>query len=137
MFFKYIEYGTVFLTGGSVYMLVEIMWRGYTHWTMGICAGICFIEIYLLEKYMQRTNVFLKCLYGALLITLNELITGCIVNLLLGWNVWDYSIVPLNFLGQICLPYIFLWFFLCFPAFYSARKIKTLFNEKTVEIQKA
>ena len=137
MFFKFIEYWAVFLTGGSVYMLVEIMWRGYTHWTMGICAGICFIEIYLLEKYMKRSNVFVKCLYGALLITLNELITGCIVNLLLGWNVWDYSIVPLNLFGQICLPFIFLWFLLCFPAFYVARKIKTLFYEKTVEFQKA
>lgn len=29
-----------------------------------------------------------------------------------GWNVWDYNNMPLNLLGQICLPFTVLWFFL-------------------------
>lgn len=35
--------------------------------------------------------------------------TGCIVNLWLGWNVWDYSTMPGNFMGQICPQFTLLW----------------------------
>ena len=50
-----------------------------------------------------------QMLIGTAIITGLEFVTGCIVNLWLGWNVWDYSNVPLNVFGQICLPYILLW----------------------------
>lgn len=50
-----------------------------------------------------------QILVGAAIITGLEFITGCIVNLWLGWAVWDYSSMPLNILGQICLPYMLLW----------------------------
>ena len=49
---------------------------------------------------------------GSTIITVLEFITGCIVNLWLGWNVWDYSNLPLNLLGQICLPFSTLWYFI-------------------------
>jgi uncharacterized membrane protein len=49
---------------------------------------------------------------GACIITILEFITGCIVNLYFKWNVWDYSHLPLNLLGQICLPFSIIWFFL-------------------------
>lgn len=49
---------------------------------------------------------------GSLLITVLELVCGCIVNLWLGWHVWDYSNMPFNLLGQICLPFTAIWFFL-------------------------
>ena len=39
-------------------------------------------------------------------------LTGCIVNLLLGFHVWDYSDLPLNILGQICIPFSIIWFFI-------------------------
>ncbi len=53
---------------------------------------------------------------SALIITTVELITGVIVNLWLGLNVWDYSKQPYNLLGQICLLYTNIWFFLSLPA---------------------
>ena len=40
---------------------------------------------------------------GSIIITILEFITGCIVNLWLGWNIWDYSNLPYNLLGQISL----------------------------------
>lgn len=46
---------------------------------------------------------------GALVITIAELITGYIVNIRLSWQIWDYSDMPLNFEGQICLPFSLLW----------------------------
>ena len=42
-------------------------------------------------------------------ITTFEFITGCIVNLWLKWNIWDYSGVFGNVLGQICLPFSLIW----------------------------
>ena len=46
---------------------------------------------------------------GACVVTGLELLTGLIVNCWLGLDVWDYSTLPANFLGQICLYYFVLW----------------------------
>ena len=46
------------------------------------------------------------------IITGVEFVTGLIVNVWLGLKVWDYSNLPYNVLGQICLLYVFIWFFL-------------------------
>ena len=93
---------------------------------MGICGGICFLGIYLFQLFFPRLHAVKKCLYGSLFITLNEFITGCIVNLALGWDVWDYSHLIFNVKGQVCLLYSILWFLLCIPAF----KIASLLQEK-------
>ena len=45
-----------------------------------------------------------------------EFLTGVVVNIVLKMNVWDYSAMPGNILGQVCLPYSLLWFFLTIPA---------------------
>ena len=50
--------------------------------------------------------------FGTCIITILEFITGCIVNLQLHMNVWSYAGMPYNILGQICLPYMIIWFFL-------------------------
>ena len=50
-----------------------------------------------------------QCIIGSFVVTGIEFVSGCIVNLWLGWNVWDYSNMPLNLLGQICLPFSLLW----------------------------
>ena len=107
-----IKYVVLFVTGGLVYMSLEILWRGYTHWTMGILGGICFICLGLINEILSwETPLALQMLIGSIIITILEFITGCIVNLWLGWNVWDYSNLPLNLLGQICLPFSILWYF--------------------------
>ena len=31
--------------GGLAYMGVELLWRGRTHWTMGVLGGVCFVVI--------------------------------------------------------------------------------------------
>ena len=98
---KYLFLGAI---GSIIYMSLEILWRGYTHWTMGILGGICFICLGLINKILSwETPLVLQMLIGGAIITVLELVTGCIVNLWLGWNVWDYSDLPYNFLGQISL----------------------------------
>ena len=108
-----IKYTVLFIIGGLVYMSLEFFWRSYTHWTMGVLGGICFICLGLINEILSwETPLALQMLIGSTIITILEFITGCIVNLWLGWNVWDYSNLPLNLLGQICLPFSILWYFI-------------------------
>ena len=103
----------LFLVGGFIYAGIEIGMRGFTHWSMFIVGGLCFVIIGLLnEWYTWDIPLLLQMLYGAFVITALELISGYIVNIKLGWNVWDYSDRPFNFHGQICLFNSFLWFLL-------------------------
>ena len=51
---------------------------------------------------------------SSIIITTLEFITGIVVNIGLGWNVWDYSNLPFNIYGQVCVWFIFLWFILSF-----------------------
>lgn len=96
--------------GGGVYMLIELLWRGHTHWTMGALGGVLFVLIGLLnERLPWEMPLALQAVVGAGLVTLAELAAGVILNLWLGLGIWDYSGLPFNLWGQICLPYSLLW----------------------------
>lgn len=98
------------MIGGAVYVGIELLWRGYSHWTMFVLGGICFVCLGLINELIPWCMPLWKqMLIGTLIITTLEFATGCIVNLWLGWAVWDYTNVPGNLLGQICAPYILLW----------------------------
>lgn len=101
----------LFFIGGKLYTLIEILWRGFTHWTMFILGGGCFVIMGLLNEYRfsWKDSLLKQSVISAVIITIFEFITGCIVNLWLGWAVWDYSNLPFNLLGQICLYYFLLW----------------------------
>ena len=47
---KYLFLGVI---GSIVYMSLEILWRGYTHWTMGVLGGICFICLGLINEILS------------------------------------------------------------------------------------
>lgn len=103
----------LFVLGGTIYCLIEIVYRGYTHWTMFILGGIAFLTCGSLNEVWEWSTPLITQMFTcSIIITLLEFITGCIVNIILGWNVWDYSDVPFNVWGQICLPYTIIWFFL-------------------------
>ena len=110
-FFKYLFF---FMLGGILYNTIEICARGYTHWTMYILGGICFILIGLIPKTFPRAPMLLQMFIGSMTITLLELTTGLIINIGLGWDIWDYSRRILNFKGQICLKHTIFWFGLSF-----------------------
>lgn len=107
---QYLKYICLFVTGGLLYNIVELVYRGWTHWTMFFLGGICFICLGLINEVISwKMPLWQQVLTGACIITGLEFVTGCIVNLGLGWDVWDYSSVPGNIMGQICLQYFFLW----------------------------
>ncbi|MEA5010599.1 MAG: hypothetical protein VB100_02620 [Angelakisella sp.] len=107
----------LFAFGGAVYSLLETLYRGYTHWTMALTGGACTATLYALSKPLSKLKLWKKCGIGSLIITSYEFVVGCIVNLWFGWQVWDYSAVPGNLLGQICPLFSLIWFMLCAPLF--------------------
>lgn len=109
------NYFIIFLFGGLYYCFLEALWRGYTHWTMAVTGGICFLGLFIISVKGRRFPMLVQCFAGSILITALELCAGSIVNLILGWNVWDYSMLRFHFMGQICLVYSVIWFFLCIP----------------------
>ena len=107
------KYLALFFIGGTIYVSIEHIWRGWSHWTMFILGGICFIALGLINEILDwDTPMILQMAIGCVIITTLEFITGCVVNLGLGWDVWDYSQYPLNFLGQISVRSSVLWYFL-------------------------
>lgn len=102
-------------TGGILYFYLEILFRGYSHYSMIICGGLCFVLVgsvgqYIIEKDLNNIlKVIIIMLAGAIIISLLELITGLIVNIKFDMNVWDYSDMPYNYNGQICLAFTGIW----------------------------
>ena len=45
----------------------------------------------------------------AAMVTAAEFAAGCVLNLWLGLGVWDYTDMPFNLMGQICLPFSAAW----------------------------
>lgn len=96
--------------GGLLYVLCELVFRGRSHWTMFIVGGLCFWLIGLTNEVIPwEMPIWQQCIIGAIIITAVEFIAGCIINIGLGWQVWDYSGLPFNIMGQVCLPFAVLW----------------------------
>ena len=93
------EYAFVYLFGGIMYGLMEVIWRGHTHWTMTLTGGTALLILYIINIKMSNCNIFLKCLIGASAITLLEFTVGVIINIILKWNVWDRYALFFSFFG--------------------------------------
>jgi uncharacterized membrane protein len=123
-----LEYCTVYTLGALGYGCLELLFRGYTHWSMLLTGGLCLLLLYLIAV---RSNWPLpqQWIAGAAIITTLEFLVGIFVNLRFGWAVWDYSDQPLNLFGQICPLFSLLWLLLCIPAVTLCRKLHTCFHQ--------
>ena len=95
----------LFALGGSGYVGLELLWRRRSHVSMFAAGGIAFLVLGKLRE--SRLPQPMKPVAGAGMITLVELVTGLLVNR--DHHVWDYRDLPLNYGGQICLPFFLLW----------------------------
>ena len=100
----------MFLFGGFAYGLIEVLWRGYSHWSMVIAGGLSFLAFSVICR--MELPLLYMCIMGSLTVTAVELVFGLIVNRWLGLGVWDYSEIHFNLFGQICLLFSVLWGFL-------------------------
>lgn len=115
----------LFLVGYCTYISIEVTYRNISYPIMGICGGLAIL---LLDKINDNISwnidLCLQGLCGSALITFFELIIGEIaLHTSLLPIMWDYSNVPLNFDGVICLPFSIVWFFLSVLAIFLADAI--------------
>lgn len=110
---KFFIYSMVYTIGSIGYGIIEVLFRGFTHWTMLITGGICFVALYRIN--IKLKGFFSKCAAGTAAITGIEFAAGLLVNKAFKMNVWDYSNLPFNLMGQISLVFSGLWFLLCIP----------------------
>ncbi len=124
-------YLLIFAIGAVGYCLLEVLWRGFTHPTMAFAGGFSFVLIFTVERHLKQLKLIYRAIPSGLGITLIEALFGAVFNLTLGSNVWDYSAIPINWQGQICLLYTVLWCFLSVPLLYLSEKLqKTFFENK-------
>jgi uncharacterized membrane protein len=104
------RYMTLWLYGGFIYYVIELIYRNYSHESMFVVGGIAFLIISAINNYLPWSmNIIAQCVIGGLCITLLELVAGLIINVWLKLDVWDYSDAPLNILGQITPLYTLYW----------------------------
>lgn len=109
-----LKYIILWIIGGTLYYHTEILYRGFSHPAMFVVGGIAFLICGLLnEGFNWDTPLLEQIIIADLLVTGLEFISGLILNVGLGLNIWDYRNLPLNVMGQICVPYMLLWIPLC------------------------
>jgi len=97
----------LFSIGGAGYVGLELLWRGRSDASMFLAGGACFLLLGGLNRVRPRLPLFARSVVGAGIITGVELLAGMLANQ--DYRVWDYRGMPLNFHGQICLPFSLLW----------------------------
>lgn len=113
--------------GGTVYFLIEVVFKtiaGHPErisWTMLVVTILLTVPVERCGAQLPWScPIWLQALYCAALVTAVELVSGLFLNLWLGLDIWDYTDLPGNFLGQICPQYSAVWWVLCLvfiPAF--------------------
>lgn len=106
----------IFLFSGSLYYILEVIFKKThsSHWSMFVLAGISSVLFIdgLNNLFSYDMDFLLQIFLCSTAITICELFVGLIVNT--DYSIWNYTNMPLNYKGQICLPFYFLWMFLSF-----------------------
>lgn len=100
----------LFITGFCLYITIEVCYRGYSYPLMGVCGGIILLILDRInDKISWDMDILLQGCIGSLVTTLFEFVIGSIC-LIFDFNLmWDYSNLPLNFAGIICVPFSLVW----------------------------
>lgn len=108
----------IFMVMAFAYMTIEFVFRLFTDvssinliqtLSMGICGGLSGLFADLLNEDKYDAPMIVDAMIASLFTTVLEYIFGYILNIKLGLNVWDYSNMPFNVDGQICLTYSIAW----------------------------
>ena len=79
------EYLFLWAVGGCMYYGFEVLFRGFSHWSMFLLGGLCFLFFFIQGKMVRWQDPLwrqtLRCL---VFVTAMEFITGIIVNKWLG-----------------------------------------------------
>lgn len=111
---RWMEYLFFWITGGCLYYSFELMFRGFSHISMFVLGGVCFLFFFVQGKMVGwKDPLWRQVLRCTVFVTAAEFITGMIVNKWLQLHVWDYSRLPFQLFGQICLQFTVIFSGLC------------------------
>lgn len=103
-----------------MYFLLEVAYKTATghperiSWTMLVLAVVLCVPVERAGYQLPwACPLWLQAAVCAVLVTVVEFLAGCVLNLWLGMGIWDYSNLPFNLLGQVCLPFSLAWWVLC------------------------
>ena len=128
------EYATVFAVGAALYSLIEILWRGHTHWTMAAAGGVCLLLVHRCNERHADLGLLSRCSLSSFYITGVEFAAGWLLNVRLHMMIWDYSGKYLNVMGQICPEYWAYWYILSIPALMLSTVILAIRKAKGGEV---
>ena len=103
----------LFLSCGFIYCMIEILFRGWSHWSMFVLAG--FLGVFCIDSINNvlsfDCDYIVQILISTILCTIGEGISGIILNIWLQLNVWDYSKMTFGtfFFGQCNVLFCFAW----------------------------
>lgn len=132
---KLSEYLFLWTLGGVIYYSLEMIFRGFSHWSMFFLGGFCLVFFAQQGIWTGwRAPLWKQVGWSVLFVTSCEFITGIFVNKIMGWNVWDYTDQPFQILGQICLPFTIIFSGLCAAGILlSGYLLHFLYGEKRPE----
>lgn len=126
------EWICLWTIGGIIYYSIEMVFRGFSHWTMFVLGGFCLL-FFGIQGVLTgwEDPLWIQVVRCTAFVTAGEFITGIIVNKWLHLSVWDYSDQPLQLFGQICVPFMILFSGLCVVGiFLSCFVLCFFFGEK-------
>lgn len=118
------EYTFIYIFGAELYCTLEILFRGWTHWSMFFVGGGCFLLMYLISG--TALPLWSKWLVSAAMISGIEFVSGIVLNVVLGLGVWDYSSNAYNIAGQVCPLFSLIWLGLSVPGIALCIQLRTL-----------
>ena len=110
---KFIGKLGLFLSCGFIYCMIEILFRGWSHWSMFVLTG--FLGVFCVDSINNTLSFdcdyIVQILISTILCTIGEGISGIILNVWLQLNVWDYSKMTFGtfFFGQCNVLFCFAW----------------------------
>ena len=100
----------LFSVGFCSYSIIEFLFRGYTFVTMGIVGGVAFWMIDKInDKISWDMDIIVQGIMGSGIVTFWELLIGLVRLYKNLPPMWDYSNMPLNYKGIICVPFSLIW----------------------------
>ena len=101
----------LFISVGFTYYMLECFFRGYSHWSMFLLAGLLSFVIDGVNNFLSfECDYLIQVLIVTTLCTIAEGCCGLIVNVWLQLNVWNYSkLWGTFFFGQCNTFFVIVW----------------------------
>ena len=91
-----------------------MIFRGFSHSSMFVLGGLC-MQFFTWQGQVTSWNdaLQIQIIRCTIFVVSMEFITGIIVNKWYHLAVWDYTDMPFQLFGQICLPFALIFSILC------------------------